>query len=288
MDDPIIIRTLKFEDIPAMRKAFLHAFCDYILDFDLTEEKFIKKFVEKLNINYELSAGAFHGDEMVGFIFSNVGMYQGELTAYNGGSGVVPEFRGRNLAVKMYQYLINIFRESGVSKCVLEVLTHNKAALQSYSKVGFKRKRLLRCFRMGIGEFNKSKTNDQVIIQRRLLPNWDLYTSFGENNTSYLDQTHMLSRNIENETLIEAYLDSHCIGYAVYQRDLGRISQFGVKKDYRRLGIGASLFQYMLEHSDTEYLTILNIDDKDSGTKRFLKKIGFSNGVDQYEMIYNL
>jgi ribosomal protein S18 acetylase RimI-like enzyme len=288
MNNQIIIRTLEYEDIPAMRKAFLRAFSDYTLDFDLTEEKFIKKFIEKLNIDFKLSAGAFVGDEMVGFIFSNVGMYQGELTAYNGGSGVVPEHRGRNLTIQIYQFLINIFRQSNVRKCVLEVLTNNKPAIVSYSKVGFKRNRLLRCYKIQYGELNKTKVNVQAAIRRGLIPDWALYQRFGENLTSYLDQTHMLSRNMSNETLLEAYLDDYCVGYAVYQRDLGRISQFGVKKEYRRIGVGASLFQYMLNHSDTKNLTVLNIDDKDTGTRKFLKKIGFSNRVNQYEMIYKL
>jgi ribosomal protein S18 acetylase RimI-like enzyme len=288
MDNQIIIRSLNYLDIPAMHRAFLCAFSDYTLDFNLTEEKFVKKFVEKLNIDFDLSAGAFVDNEMVGFIFTSAGMYQGKLSAYNGGSGVIPEYRGRNLTVQLYHFLIKKFKEAGVQQCVLEVLTYNKPAIKSYSKVGFKRNRLLKCFKLELGELNQSKANSQVVIERKFAPNWELYNSFASIRTSFLDQTYLLARNMANETLLEAYVDGDCVGFAIYQGDLGRISQFGVKKEYRRKGIGAAMFLYMLNHCDTKYLTVLNIDDKDDGTKKFLKKIGFLNKVDQYEMIYKL
>jgi ribosomal protein S18 acetylase RimI-like enzyme len=288
MENQVIIRSISYLDIPAMHKAFICAFSDYTLNFNLTEEKFIKKFVEKLNIDFDLSAGAFVGDQMVGFIFTNIGMYQGKLSAYNGGSGVIPEYRGRNLTVQLYHFLIKKFREAGVQQCILEVLTDNKPAIKSYGKVGFKRNRLLRCFKLEFGKINPSKANTQVVIQRKFAPDWELYSSFASIRTSYLDQTHLLAKNMSNEALIEAYMDDICVGFAIYQVDLGRISQCGVKKEYRRKGIGAAMFLYMLNHCDTKYLTVLNIDNKDEGTKKFLRKIGFANKVDQYEMIYKL
>ncbi len=288
MDQQVIIRSLNFSDIPMMYKAFQSAFSDYTLAFNLTEEKFIRKFIEKLHIDFDVSAGAFSGDEMVGFIFTGIGNYLGKKTAYNGGSGVIPAYRGKGLTIKMYQVLLAQFKEMGIEQCVLEVLTENKPAINAYLKVGFKKSRTLRCFKMEMGNLNEPKVNSEIVVRQKLVPDWPVYKQFADFQPSYLDQYFLLEKNMLNETLLEASFNGECLGYAIYQQDLGRISQFGVAQHRRRSGIGAAMMAYMLSHSDTNYLTILNIDEKERGVRRFLKKMGFVNKVNQYEMILNL
>lgn len=288
MQETIEIRSLSASDISEMHQAFIRAFSDYPLTLQMDREQFVKKFVMKLDIDYDLSGGAFTKGRMVGFIFTSVGRYNGLNTAYNGGTGVIPEFRGLNLAKRIYRFLLNKFRNNHIDQCALEVLTDNEPAIAAYYSVGFQPHRLLRCFKIQKEEFRYAAVNPLLTIIEQKTPDWSLYRSFTDFESSFLDQTDRLSRNIQNEVLLEAWVRDVCAGFSVYQPDIGRVSQFAVRKDARRRGIATALFHRMLLESYTPYLTVLNIDEGEVSIKKFLKKIGFKNRVNQYEMILKL
>ena len=288
MNDQVTIRSLTESDVPSMHKAFLAAFSDYPLDFSMNEDMFRKKFVEKLNLNFDLSGGAFAGSQMVGFIFTSVNNYKNKLTAYNGGTGVTPEFRGRNLTVKMYRRLIKKFMQQHIEQGVLEAITTNKPAIRAYEKVGFYKSNLYRCFRLDLTKFNEVRVNPQAVITIKNSPDWDLYKAFGDQEPAFLDQNDLLTRNMANEMLIEASLDGVCVGYCIYQKDIGRISQISVSKEYRRKGVGSALLKYIVKNAFVRSVTVLNVDNTNYALKKFLKKSGFTNRVDQYEMTLNL
>ena len=113
------IRQLHLKDLPEMYKAFKTAFQDYPIPFDLSEEHFRKKFINKLNISLNLSAGAFAKNVLNGFVFTSICNYNNLLTAYNGGTGVVPIFRGNGLTADLYSFLIPMFRSKDISMCIL-------------------------------------------------------------------------------------------------------------------------------------------------------------------------
>lgn len=274
--------------LPATQQAFQAAFADYEIAVNLDLPQFKKRFEDKLQVNFDASAVAVEGNQVVGFIFTNIAEYQGKLTAYNGGTGVIPSFRGKQLTQKMYEFLLPRFRELKVQQCLLEAITTNLKALHVYQKIGFKKTRLMRCYKYvpehhQITESNKPEIN--IFEQKE--PDWHLYKYFHDIEPSYLDQDALVKKNLKNEKVIEAVIHGGTIGYAVYQNENGRISQMAVHPDYRNQGIGTWLIKHIFQDSNKK-LTILNIEDDYQPFHKFFKSRGFENEINQHEMVMNL
>ena len=147
-EKPIHIRLLVPSDLNQFYFTFQEAFDDYSVDLRLDRKAFDRRMLDKLGIDWGLSVGAFSGDKMVGFIAHTANYYQNQPYAYNGGTGVIPEYRGLNLTVHMYDLAIKHLRDRKIDRCVLEVIDHNRSAIDAYSKVGFKKTRILKCYKV--------------------------------------------------------------------------------------------------------------------------------------------
>jgi ribosomal protein S18 acetylase RimI-like enzyme len=267
-----------------MYAAFKNAFLNYFVPFELSEEHFRKKFVEKLSINFGLSAGAFYGQRLVGFVFTSVNRYEGLLTAYNGGTGVIPKYRGNDITEQLYNYLIPKFRNENIKQCILEVLVENKAAIKVYQNCGFSISRNFKCYKLNPAISVSDKVNIEVRIQRVPSPDWKIYTKFFDYIPCYLDSRHMIENNLSNEVIVEATLGDMTLGYAIFQPDSGRISQIAVNQDHRKEGIGSMLLRYIYENSFNKLLTMINVLEEAETIQHFLTKSGFENELNQYEM----
>src|SRR5687768_12381337 len=142
---------MKFKDLQhvslqIIADTFNLAFSDYVIPMHFTEPQLIEKLTRD-GINLEHSVGAFDGEKLVGFILQGVGQWDGTLAAYNGGTGVIPVYRGKKITQQLYSYSIPKLRAAGVNKCLLEVVTHNKVALKTYEKIGFTATRTLLSFK---------------------------------------------------------------------------------------------------------------------------------------------
>ena len=284
------IKALRPKDLTEMYITFLDAFSDYEVPFKLTKEQFVRKFVQKLKIDFSLSAGAYNYDgSLAGFIFTAVNYYEGQLTAYNGGTGVRPRYRGFKLTTQMYDYLRPLFIDKNIKQCVLEVLTTNERAIRAYEGIGFKKTKYFKCYVLNVEnpEF-RNKASESVEIMQVHSPNWTLYEQYCDYQPSFLDSSRMITDNLANEIIIEAREDDQCIGFAIYQSNFGRISQIGIHPSYRRRGIGSQLIQYIHQSSTIKKLTIINVNNEATVTKAFFESLQFENQLDQYEMILTL
>ena len=142
------IRLLTEEDYAALYHTFTAAFAQNEVQFRLSEENFLYRIKEKLLIDHEISASAFYGDEMVGFILHASNIYQGIPTAYNGGTGVIPGFRNQSAAEQIYGYLIPRIQSKFLARVILEVLENNHKAIALYEKIGFIFNRRFKCYKM--------------------------------------------------------------------------------------------------------------------------------------------
>ncbi len=278
------LRFLKAGDLPKMYRSFKSSFADYSIPFSLTYPEFEKKFVEKLNINFGLSPAAFDNDELVAFIFTSTNYYQGLYTAYNGGTGVLPEYRGNRLVTKLYNFSLPVFKAHNLKQCVLEVLTNNNRAIKAYEGVGFVKTKYYNCFKLDTGILDNTNQGYEgfKVAQK---PNWVDYVRCLDHLPSFLDTESMINENLKNETVVEYRQNGSVLGYAIFQPVPGRISHLAVHREHRRQGIGTKLLSYIHASSKNQRLSIINIDRAAVGMKSFLIKLGFKNQIDQHEMV---
>lgn len=275
------IRSLKNTTVKQITDCFNLAFSDYSLPIRFTEAQFENKFSSE-SIRLDLSVGAFDGDFLIGFILHFMDVRNGEKYIYNGGTGVVAEYRGSRLTTRMYDYIIPILKQNYVDKMVLEVFTDNTPAIKIYQHRGFRILRELNCFK-GILKLGDTIDEAQYQIVELDVLDWELLQSFWDSEPTWQSSISTIN-NIEAKVLsIGVYKQKLLVGYMIYLPTSRRILQLAIDKNYRRIGLGSLLLNYIC-HAENEDISFINIDTKISGMKFLLEHRGLENYINQYEM----
>lgn len=260
---------------------FNYSFSDYVVPFHLTKEVLISKIAaEKLDMS--LSAGAFEDGKLVGFILQSEKVENGEKIIYNGGTGVIPESRGKGLVRKMYDFIIPVLKERNANTLLLEVIEGNQPAFRAYENLGFSVVRRLLCFN---GSIQQTKENAEVSIKDLKDFQWELLRSFWDIEPSWQGSVFVLDPMPESYITLGAYDGDQLVGYIVYGPEAKKIYQFAVDKNYRNRGIGTKLFNAIREKNGEQTIALNNVDDSSESTSKFLsEKLGLNNWLSQFEM----
>lgn len=274
-------KTLTNITIDELLSVFNHSFSDYVVPFHLTKDVLVAKIAaEKLDMN--LSAGSFENGKLVGFILQAEKMENGEKIIYNGGTGVVPENRGKGLVRKMYDFIIPILKERNANTLLLEVIEGNQPAIRAYENLGFSIVRRLLCFN---GNIKPGEENAGILIKDLKDFQWDVLCSFWDIEPSWQGSVFVLEPMPENYITLGAYDGDQLAGYIVYGPTAKKIYQFAVNKNYRNRGIGTMLFNAIREKNNGQTIALNNVDDSSENTSKFLsEKIGLNNWLSQFEM----
>ena len=271
-------------DVSKMRRTFNTAFSDYIVPINLSHGQFIQKIVEKTNISFNHSVGAYSKKRLVGFIFNSINYYEGKKTAYNGGTGVIQDYRGNKLTEKMYHSIFPKFEKNGIEQCVLEVISNNKPAIKVYENLGFTRSKFFHCLKLKeessyLQDFKKPDV-DLVFPHN---PRWKKYESFCDYETCFLDSFPLLKKNKTNESFLEAYQNDKLVGFLIFNKKMGRVEHIGVDHDARGNGIATMLIKKMIRICRNKPVYILNLNERNYDVLNFFLRVGFQNEIDQFE-----
>ncbi len=272
-------RTLENTSIADLVHVFNEAFSDYLVPIHLTKEQLLNKIIAE-GIQKELSVGAFEGEKLVGFILHGCDNANGEKTAYNAGTGVIPDKRGNKLTHKLYDHAFPILKKNGVKKINLEVISENEAAKRTYAKIGFSKNRILNCYKGSIADLQSHST---IQIQHIYQPDWKLLETFWDWTPSWQNSVSAINKSWSLLDTIGVFHDNVLLGYIVYNPKLNRIHQFAIHKGHRKNGLGSQLMKHFaLNKSKT--VSLINIDDSALETNSFLQTAGLEIFVKQYEM----
>ncbi|CAI8718788.1 GNAT family N-acetyltransferase [Chryseobacterium sp. IT-36CA2] len=274
-------KTLANITIDELLSVFNHSFSDYVIPFHLTKEVLVAKIAaEKLDM--DISAGAFENGELVGFILQSEKVENGEKIIYNGGTGVVPESRGKGMVRKMYDFIVPALKKRNANTLLLEVIEGNQPAIRAYENLGFTIVRRLLCFN---GNIKHGKANTEISIKDLKTFQWELLSSFWDIEPSWQGSVFVLEPMPENYITLGAYNKERLVGYIVYGPVSRKIYQIAVDKNHRNQGIGTMLFNVILEKNGGQAVVLNNVDDSSENTSQFLsEKIGLNNWLSQFEM----
>lgn len=266
------LENVKTSDLIAVFNA---TFADYFVNVELDERGLaIKSQTE--NTDLSKSVGAFLDGKLVGFIL--LGIENG--IAFNGGTGVLPDARGNALTVKMYDFMMPKLKTESIYFHQLEVITKNLPAIKTYKKIGFRRVRTLACFK---GKINATKINRDIEIKFLNRIDTEIFPTFWNAQPSRQNSLSALQRTQNLYKYVGAFYQSNLVGYIIYGKK-GSIKQFAVKKDFRHLGIGQTLFAFVQNELENKESIITNIDKNDFETILFLEQIGLNLFIEQFEM----
>jgi len=266
------IKTLGGIPVAVIAQTFNDAFSDYLVPIQLTEQALADKMRSE-NTAPEYSAGVFDGDKLVGFIL--IGIDNG--IAYNGGTGVIPNYRGHNLTRQMYDFLLPLLAQKGIRKHLLEVITENVRAVPVYRKIGFETIRTVSCFK---GKIENSRQPEVAVKEIDL---HEIRTEFCDFTPTFQNTIEAILRTREQHKALGAFDQDNLIGFIVFAPNIARVKHFGVDKSRRLRSIGKRLFQEVQSIVGDTALSLTNVDDR-TGSIAFLEKIGLEKTVSQFEM----
>ena len=274
----ITYRLLTAADFLPLYECFLEAFSDYQVDMQMSREQFEQR-ITRDGVRLEISAGAFDNQKMIGFYMNGAGSWQGKPTAYDAGTGVIPEYRSRSVAKELFAFMVPRLKEFGIVQYLLEVLSENDRAVALYRKLGFVETRMLAVLR---SDEPVKRLNELPGMSIRAVeePDWTLFESFWDGYPSWQNSSRAVERVVERE-IVGVYVDGSCVGYGVVFRPTGNLMQLAVAREHRRKGIGSRILAAL---SPGEALKVNNIDENLTGTLAFFKANRFQIVLKQYEM----
>jgi ribosomal protein S18 acetylase RimI-like enzyme len=215
----------------------------------------------------ELSSGINENERLVAFTLNGFD----DATGYDTGSGVIPTHRRRGLARQTVEHSIELLRDAGASRYLLEVLEPNVGAAALYRDVGFVETRRLDCWM-----YEKPAAIERdVSAQRRIT---DVEESWSDVQPSWQNTTASILRAQDDYVVI-----GDDDGYAIVFPSTGDLPQLAVRPEARRRGIGKRLLDSAAAIAGKP-LRILNVDSRDHGIEAFLAALGARRFVRQIEM----
>ncbi|GGI55961.1 GNAT family N-acetyltransferase [Winogradskyella haliclonae] len=269
----MIVRHLGYTDFTVIMECFLSAFENYFVKMP-TDYDFYRERWNASGVRYDMSYGMFDSDKLVGFIIHAVDERQGYLTAYNSGTGVLPEYRGQRIVKSIYDYAMLELIKSGVAKCQLEVITENVKAIKSYEGIGFEIYKHYRCFKGEISSNSKDDFELKKVLHHEM--NWDAFSN--QNVYSWDNQKESLIKG--NYDYYEVHAKNILQSYFIMNSKSGYIAQFEILED--SVSQWQNLFSAI--YSINSNIRINNVDDRLVRKVEALELEGLQNSVNQYEM----
>lgn len=268
----------------SLYKVFLDAFSDYQVKIDLPIWKFIL-MLKRRGYVPDLSIGAFKGEMLVGFVLNGFRSWNGKPTVYDLGTGVIAEYRKQGITNNMLLNIKELIKQRQIEQYLLEVIKSNTSAIQLYKKQGFEIQREFTCFQLDKNKYNYITTYK---VEHANTMNLEQLTEFWDIKPSW--QNSIDSINAVSEDLIYSIVrfDNAIVGYGIIDKRTGDIPQIAINKYYRGKGIARSIITDLIKNTDSNKISVLNVDNISKSTEDFLLKLGFERSVAQYEMILKI
>lgn len=267
----MIIKNLKDTKFEIIVSCFIQAFENYFIEMP-KDYNYYKKRWTNSKVNYEFSFGIFNQDKLVGFILNVIDNRKEYLTAYNAGTGILPDYRGKKLVKKLYEFALDQFKKNNINKCSLEVIIANKFAIKAYANVGFKINRELVSFK-GIINIKKETFRLKELKFNNIiwnnLPNQESYAwDFQKESIKHLKLRYF-----------ELLEDNKVIAYFIINPENNYLMQFDLLDQNQNWN---QLFNAI--KSISKEIKIINVSKQLKEKINAIKTIDLTKIVSQYEM----
>lgn len=274
-------------ELSIIHQAFVEAFSDYQVKMDLPFSKF-ENMIKRRGFIPKLSIGAFDNEKLIGFVLNGVRSWDGKLTAYDLGTGIIPEYRKQGITSEILKKVKDLCKENKIEIYLLEVLQNNTGAVELYRKQGFQTTREFDCYYLKKEDFLPSISVEINNVEFLNINQWEEIQKLWDYNPSWQNSIDSINVFPDRFSYSIVTIENKIVGYGVVDKVTGDIPQIAVSKDHRNKGIGKSILSDLFKHTEANKLSLINVDCRDDNFKSFLMNVGFVNYVSQYEMILYL
>ena len=258
-------------------EAFNESFSDYVVPFQLTASSLDLK-IRHEGIDLSRSYGAFDGSRLCALMLQAVGSPFGQPEVFNGGTGVLPAYRGRGLAYRLYEHSIRMLADVPLHR--LEVIKENAPAVRLYQSLGFKSLRQM-CAWKGQVQAEPSGFSIKPLQPGAGLmrPGWKL------SRPTWQNSLEAVMRTAESHITLGAWREGQLLGWGVVYPQTGLLRLLAVAPGARRQGVGRSLLAALGAHCPEQSIRINYVDEQDAESIGFLEALGFNRFLDSLEML---
>ena len=284
----IEIRSLAHTPFEALAEAFGEAFATYDVQINSDE---LRTMLRRRGFDPALSFAAFDGGKIAAFTLNGIGIFGGVPTAYDTGTGTLPEYRGRGLATKVFEASLPHLRGAGIGQYLLEVLQHNTAAVSIYRKSGFEVSREFDYFRAATGDVRCDAPSCAEYDIRPLEPAalGETAPDFWDFKPSWQNSFEAIGRAPDDFAAFGAFDGGEMVGYIVFEPAAGDITGIAVSPPHRRRGIGSALLAEMLRLNRAPGVKCINTErGRDASIAGFLAAKNIPLAGMQFEMVKKL
>ncbi|GIP33410.1 GNAT family N-acetyltransferase [Paenibacillus sp. J2TS4] len=168
------------------------------------------------HIQPEHSVVAWSDGRPIGFVLLAVKSVRGETLAWNGGTGIAIDHRGKGIGKQMMKEVERIIRDQKIDRAYLEVITDNKSAIGAYRNAGFRiADQIIGMKRNGEMSSRAFASDGQALYSLRQGKPWEAASlSFYRRDAAWESQWHNLK---ESNSLIVTDSSDEPVGYALYK-----------------------------------------------------------------------
>ena len=95
-------------------------------------------------------------------------------------------------------------------------------------------------------------------------------------------------RGVSELTCIGAFDLDELVGFCVFDRKSGDLTQIAVQKEYRRQGVASRLFSEVIKQICTDFVKVINVPSNNLSLPAFLKSKNIHLMNKQFEMAMDL
>jgi ribosomal protein S18 acetylase RimI-like enzyme len=135
-ENPLDIRRLNTCTLDEALQIWNEGFTGYFVNLTLSMEAYIAR-LHNDGLMAKHSLVAFSDGKPAGFLLNGIRNNDGRRVAWNGGTGVSPEFRGQGVGKVLVEAALKLYAEEAIEKATLEALSTNDVAIALYQKCGY-------------------------------------------------------------------------------------------------------------------------------------------------------
>jgi ribosomal protein S18 acetylase RimI-like enzyme len=210
----MIIKPLSLCSFQTALDVWNRGFAGYFVDMTLSFDSFLTR-ISSDGIAPEHSFVAFIDEQPIGFVLNAFREERGKKLAWNGGTGVDPEFRGQGIAGRLLNAAIDLYQSQGVDLALLEAISSNAAAISLYRKFGYEVAEELTFLETNnkLDHFPESADYSVVDVE----PNAVAELAFYRELSPWKDQWQSLMR-VHGEACIVRDSNQTAVGYGLFNK----------------------------------------------------------------------
>ncbi|MDP5273928.1 GNAT family N-acetyltransferase [Chengkuizengella axinellae] len=266
-------------------------FTGYLTDVQMTLEVFLNRLVTE-GLSTELSIIAFDDHKPIGLVLNGIRELDGKKIAWNGGTGVAPEYRHKGLGKRMMEQTLGIYQKQGVDIATLEAIKENEKAIELYKKMGYIIEDQLLIYANNQSFYSNPFKNDFSNYEiLKVKPSKIQHIPFYKKGLPWQTQWQSVK---SGEGVLVLDKTGICIGYALYKQNENDEGAHVSTMLYQceilegrndELDIAVFLLSHCFSPFDQESKRmVLNLSHKNQVVIKLLYEMGFEKKIEQVYM----